>query len=115
MTSTREARDLLGPVVVLNDAVRESFPALASGWADHSTAVFMDGTRGPGVMLRPGARVPAGSVLGPFAGTIRVGSPPRGHAELPLPARRPSGGPGSACTRGAVLGIASGIKIKIIF
>jgi hypothetical protein len=94
MTSTRgfpfafsaEARDLLGPVVALNDAVRESFPVLASGWADHSTAVFEDGARGPGVMLRPGARVPAGSVLGLFAGTVRVGSPPRGHAVLPLPA-----------------------------
>jgi hypothetical protein len=101
MTSTRgfpfafsaETRDLLGPVVALNDAVRESFPALASGWADHSTVVFEDGARGPGVMLRPGARVPAGSVLGLFAGTVRVGSPPRGHAVLPLPAL-PFGEPG---------------------
>jgi hypothetical protein len=94
MTSTRgfpfafspEARALLGPVVALNDAVRESFPALASGWADHSTVVFEDGARGPGVMLRPGARVPAGTVLGLFAGTIRVGTPLRGLAVLPLPA-----------------------------
>jgi hypothetical protein len=92
MTSTRgfpfafsaEARELLGPVAALNDAVREPFPALAIGWADHSTVVFEDGDRGPGVMLRPGACVPAGSVLGLFAGTVRVGSPPRGHAVLPL-------------------------------
>jgi hypothetical protein len=94
MTSTRgfpfafssEARELLGPVVTLNDAMRESFPALALGWADHSTVVFEDGARGPGVTLRPGARIPAGSVLGLFAGTVRLGSPPRGHAVLPLPA-----------------------------
>ncbi len=94
MTSTRgfpftfsaDARILLGPAVALNTAVREAFPALASGWADHSTVVFEDGDRGPGVELRPGARVPAGSVLGLFAGTIRVGSPPRGYAVLPLPA-----------------------------
>jgi hypothetical protein len=81
-----EARALLGPAVALNDAVRESFPALALGWADHWTAVFEDGARGPGVMLRPEARIPAGSVLGLFAGTVHVGSPPRGHAVLPLPA-----------------------------
>jgi hypothetical protein len=97
MTSTRgfpfafsaEARELLGPAVALNDAVRETFPALAGlalGWADHLTAVFEDGARSPGVMLRPEARIPAGSVLGLFAGTVHAGSPPRGHATLPLPA-----------------------------
>jgi hypothetical protein len=84
-----EAWALLGSAVALNDAVRVNFPALALGWADHSTAVFKDGVRGPGVMLRPEARVPAGSVLGLFAGTVRVGSPPRGHAVLPLPAFPP--------------------------
>jgi hypothetical protein len=84
---------VLGPAVVLNDAVREAFPALALDWADHSTVVFEDGDRGPGVTLRPGAIVPAGSVLGLFAGTVRVGSPPRGHAVLPLPAA-PPGCPG---------------------
>ncbi len=94
MTSTRgfpfafsvETRALLGPVVALNDAVRATFPALASGWADHFFEVFVDEMRGPGVMLRPGARVPTGSVLGLFAGTVRVGSPPRGHSVLPFPA-----------------------------
>jgi hypothetical protein len=85
-TFSAEARILLGPAVTLNAAVREAFPALASGWADHSTVVFEDSDRGPGVGLRPGSRVPAGSVLGLFAGTIRVGSPPRGFAVLPLPA-----------------------------
>jgi hypothetical protein len=93
MTSTRgfpfafspEVRALLGPVVPLNDAVRETFPALAIGWADHSTVVFEDGYLGPGVMLRPGATVPAGSVLGLFAGTVLVGSPLRGNSVLPLP------------------------------
>jgi hypothetical protein len=52
MTSTRgfpfafsaEARELLGPVVALNDAVREAFPALAIGWADHSTVVCEEQT-----------------------------------------------------------------------
>jgi hypothetical protein len=94
MTSTRgfpftfsaEVGRLLGPVVALIAAVREAFPALASGWADHATVVFEDSERGPGVMLQSGARVPAGSVLGLFAGTVRVGSPPRGHTVLPLPA-----------------------------
>ncbi len=94
MTSTRsfpfvfspEVRDLLGPAVVLNDAVRASFPALAGGWADYSSGVFEDGARGLGVALRPGARVPAGTVMSLFAGTVHVGSPPRGHAVLPLPA-----------------------------
>jgi hypothetical protein len=93
MTSTRsfpfvfspEARDLLGPAAVLNDAVRASFPALAGGRVGLSTEVFEDGALGPGVALRPGARVPAGTVLGLFAGTVHVGSPPRGHAVLPLP------------------------------
>jgi hypothetical protein len=99
MTSTRgfpftfsaEARNLLGPAVALNVAVpgREAFPALASGWADHATVAFYDSDQGPGVMLQPGARVPARSVLGLFAGTVRVGSPPRGYAVLPLPAFPP--------------------------
>ena len=93
MTSTRsfpfvfspEVRDLLGPAAVLNDSVRASFPALAGGSAARSTTVFEDGARGPGVALRPGAHVSAGTVLGLFAGTVHVGSPPRGHAVLPLP------------------------------
>ena len=93
MTSTRsfpfafspEVRDLLGPAAVLNDAVRAAFPALNSGRADLSTHLFEDGALGLGVALRPGARVPAGTVLGLFAGTVHVGAPPRGHAVLPLP------------------------------
>jgi hypothetical protein len=94
MTTTRSfpfvfspaVRDLLGSAAALNDAVRTSFPALASGGADRSLLLFEDGTRGVGVALRPGARVSAGTVLGLFAGTVHVGSPPRGHAVLPLPA-----------------------------
>ena len=94
MTTTRSfpfvfspaVRDLLGSAAALNDAVRASFPALADGCADHSMVLVEDGVRGLGVALRPGACVPAGTVLGLFAGTIHVGSPPRGHAVLPLPA-----------------------------
>jgi hypothetical protein len=94
MTSTRSfpfvfspaVRDLLGSAAVLNDAVRAAFPTLSGGCADQSLVLFEDDARGLGVALRPGACVSAGTVLGLFAGTVHVGSPPRGHAVLPLPA-----------------------------
>ena len=93
MSSTRgfpfsfsvEAHSRLGPAVTLNDAVRAAFPALHDGWAHRTAAVFEDGARGPGLALRPGTEIPAGTVLGLFAGTVFAGDAIRSHAVLPLP------------------------------
>ena len=86
-----EARSVLGSPDNLNLAVRAVFPELSDEWSGRPASYHTFGAAGRLVATRPGSFTPAGSVLGLFAGTIFMGSEPRGAHTLPLPAFRVSG------------------------
>ena len=86
-----EARFVLGSPDALNLAVRAAFRELAEDWSGRPASHHTFGAAGRLVATRPGSFTPAGSVLGLFAGTIFMGSEPRGAYTLPLPAFRVSG------------------------
>ena len=80
-----EVRALLGPPSTLNLAVRAAYPELLHGWANRFAHPTRDNLRGPSVCINPGTSVPAGTILGIFAGTIFLGDDVRGPTLLPLP------------------------------
>ena len=86
-----EARAVLGSPDALNLAVRTAFPELEAGWAGRTATFATDSLSGRAVVTRAGTFTPAHAVLGLFAGTISLGSEPRGPFTLPLPAFRVGG------------------------
>jgi hypothetical protein len=86
-----EARAVLGSPDALNLAVRTAFPELEAGWAGRTATFATDNLSGRAVVTRAGSTTPAHTVLGLFAGTISLGSEPRGPFTLPLPAFRVGG------------------------
>ena len=86
-----EARAVLGSPDALNLAVRTAFPELEAGWAGRTATFATDNLSGRAVVTRAGTLTPAHTVLGLFAGTISLGSEPRGLFALPLPAFRVGG------------------------
>lgn len=83
-----EARALLGPPAALNTAVRAAFPELLDSWANRLAHPARDNLRGASVCTNLGLSIPAGTVMGLFAGTIFLGEAVRGPALLPLPVVR---------------------------
>ena len=108
MTSSRDApfsfspdlRLSLGAPDALNVALRHAFPCLFSQSYGPTRAVAYvpDGRFGPRLVVRPGAFIPTGALVGLFSGHIFVGDGVRGTRTVSIP-------PGRAGPRGRGLAV----------
>ena len=80
-----DLRDSLGSPDALNVAVRSRFPSLFGDLYRSPTVVQLTKDGAPRVVVRPGASIPAGALLGLFRGHIFFSDLPRGDFLLPLP------------------------------
>ena len=95
MTSSRDSPFLfspdlrlsLGPPDALNVALRVSFPRLFDrDYAPtRAVSVVLDDSTGPRLTVRPGAVVPAGTLVGLFSGHIFIGAGARGTRTISIP------------------------------
>jgi hypothetical protein len=102
MTSSRDTpfsfspdlRLSLGAPDALNVSLRHAFPCLFSQSYGPTRAVTSvpDGRPGPRLVVRPGASIPAGALVGLFSGHIFVGDGVRGSSTVSIPPGR--AGPG---------------------
>ncbi len=102
MTSSRDApfsfspdlRLSLGAPDALNVALRFAFPCLFSESYGPTRAVTFvpDGRFGPRLVVRPGASIPAGTLVGLFSGHVSVGAGVRGTSTVSIPPDRAPGG-----------------------
>ena len=95
MTSSRDSpfsfspdlRLSLGAPDALNVSLRFAFPGLFSRDYGPTRAVaqFSDDRSGPRLEVRPGASIPAGSLVGLFSGHLFVGAGVRGTSTISIP------------------------------
>jgi hypothetical protein len=80
-----EVLDIFGPPDALNGAVRIAHPQLFDQSVERRLLIFDDERCGRGVRVRPGATLPARSVVGLFSGRMFCGSECRSDRLLSLP------------------------------
>ncbi len=80
--------DIFGSPDSLNGAVRLAHPQLFDGSVERHLQLFANEHGGRGVCVRPGAELPANSVVGLFSGRLTCGRECRGDRLLSLPSLR---------------------------
>ena len=111
MTSSRDSpfsfspdlRLSLGAPDALNVSLRFAFPGLFSRDYGPTRAVaqFSDDRSGPRLEVRPGASIPAGSLVGLFSGHLFVGAGVRGTSTISSPPGAARNSAASAHKKGA--------------